>query len=249
MASYFVQAYSKDTEIIKYGVVDSTGKMFRKNFKTWDSAAKACSKMNAEPIEVAYEAFTEDATVTEQVVEQEAQPTPEQFQFNIGMFFQAVYDYCYTQVSDYLPQPHDYIYGSPNRPMSTTWARIPDAHYIQVDRRTEGVYTWVAVPYQLSLKVMNDYELTFIKAPEALQSAWNDLRSVPYTERPLEHKDGICDQCGHPDNFFYPLRLDGCTEWYCGDCFELHVLCHARRAVDRYEGEHYQDGQLQPVKL
>ena len=86
---------------------------------------------------------------------------------NLTTFFQAVYDYSRTIISDYVPQPHDWIYGSSYRPISASWARIPEAHYIQVDHRANnGVYTWVVVPYCLDEWTLAAYELNLLQEPK-----------------------------------------------------------------------------------
>lgn len=88
-------------------------------------------------------------------------------QNNFIAFFKAVYDYCYTQVSIYLPQPHEWIYGSRNRPISASWARIPGANYVQLDHKTnDWTYTWVVVPEKLDKKTIDGYELCLVKSPE-----------------------------------------------------------------------------------
>lgn len=65
-----------------------------------------------------------------------------------GLFDRNLYDY--------------WIYGSPMRPMSATWARIPDAVYMQADKSATGYHTYVAVPEALSQEVVARYELKLV---------------------------------------------------------------------------------------
>lgn len=53
-----------------------------------------------------------------------------------------------------------WVYGSPCRPMSGTWARIPNACYVNAERSTTGMHTWVVVPARLERSIIDNYELT-----------------------------------------------------------------------------------------
>lgn len=54
------------------------------------------------------------------------------------------------------------VYGSPMRPMSSSWARIPDAVFMQSDKQSTGYHTFVAVPVVLGQEVVDRYELTIM---------------------------------------------------------------------------------------
>ena len=58
-----------------------------------------------------------------------------------------------------------HVYGSPMRPMSSVWARIEGAVYINADRSSTGYHTYVAVPAVLSQDVIDRYELEFVSHP------------------------------------------------------------------------------------
>lgn len=51
------------------------------------------------------------------------------------------------------------VYGSPMRPMSSVWARIPDAVFMQSNKRSTGYHTFVAVPVVLEQEQVDRYEL------------------------------------------------------------------------------------------
>lgn len=53
-----------------------------------------------------------------------------------------------------------HVYGSPMRPMSSAWARIPNAVFMQTNRQETGYHTFVAVPTPLESSEVNRYELT-----------------------------------------------------------------------------------------
>src|SRR5438132_1219439 len=53
-----------------------------------------------------------------------------------------------------------FIYGSPNRPMSASWARIEGAYYVTADFRTHRVHTFIVVTYELDHATIQAYELT-----------------------------------------------------------------------------------------
>jgi hypothetical protein len=53
-----------------------------------------------------------------------------------------------------------YIYGSPNRPMSGSWARIEGAYYVTADFRTHRVHTFIVVAHELDHATIQSYELT-----------------------------------------------------------------------------------------
>lgn len=57
------------------------------------------------------------------------------------------------------------VYGSAMRPMSSTWAHIPDAVYMPADKTATGYHTYVAVPRVLSSDTVASYELTFVSRP------------------------------------------------------------------------------------
>jgi hypothetical protein len=54
------------------------------------------------------------------------------------------------------------LYGSPNRPMSGSWARIPGAAYITADVRDTGLHTWVVVPDEIDPALVESYELRLV---------------------------------------------------------------------------------------
>lgn len=56
------------------------------------------------------------------------------------------------------------VYGSPLRPMSATWARIPEAVFMQTRPSQNGYHTYVAVPTPLEKTIINRYELVFISS-------------------------------------------------------------------------------------
>lgn len=58
------------------------------------------------------------------------------------------------------------VYGSPNRPMNSIWARINDAVFIPADRQSTGYHTYVAVPNNLDKEIVDKYELAFVSRPE-----------------------------------------------------------------------------------
>lgn len=59
-----------------------------------------------------------------------------------------------------------YVYGSPMRPMSATWARIPGATFLNADKRATGYHTYVATLETLPQETINSYELVFVSQPE-----------------------------------------------------------------------------------
>jgi len=111
-------------------------------------------------------------------------------QHALAAFAQAVADFSRTYVSDYTVQPHEWVYGSSMRPISAVWARIEGAHYIQIDHRmNNGIFTLIAVAAPLSAKVMADYELQFVNAPEDITAAWDALQATPaYVARDLSEE-------------------------------------------------------------
>lgn len=56
---------------------------------------------------------------------------------------------------------HHWVYGSPNRPLSLVWARIPDAVCVQADYATTRMHTWVVVPQALDEQLVQRYELVW----------------------------------------------------------------------------------------
>ncbi len=56
---------------------------------------------------------------------------------------------------------HHWVYGSYNRPISSLWARIPDAIYVSADKATSTMWTWVVVSGKLDEKTVQNYELCF----------------------------------------------------------------------------------------
>lgn len=56
-----------------------------------------------------------------------------------------------------------HVYASRLRPMSGSWARIKDAHYVNSDLR--GVHTWVVVPKPLTAEVVGSYQLVWAWSP------------------------------------------------------------------------------------
>lgn len=61
---------------------------------------------------------------------------------------------------------HCFVYGSPMRPMSASWARIDGATFLNANLRTTGYHTYVAVPILLETRVIASYELEFVSGPE-----------------------------------------------------------------------------------
>lgn len=59
-----------------------------------------------------------------------------------------------------------FVYGSPMRPMSASWARIPGATFLNASVRATGYHTYVAVPELLDARVIASYELEFVSGPE-----------------------------------------------------------------------------------
>jgi hypothetical protein len=56
-----------------------------------------------------------------------------------------------------------YVYGSPMRPMSSVWARLPGAAiYIPCDRQKTGYHTYVAVLAKLDKEIVDKYDLVFV---------------------------------------------------------------------------------------
>lgn len=66
------------------------------------------------------------------------------------------------RVGENLSNHH--LYGSPMRPMSSVWARIPDAVFMQSTRAETGYHTIVAVPEPLTNEDVNRYELIRLEA-------------------------------------------------------------------------------------
>lgn len=65
-----------------------------------------------------------------------------------------------------FPATHKHIYASRSRPISGTWATIPDACYLGNDPwLSEAVYTWVLVPAALEDGILERYELTWAWSP------------------------------------------------------------------------------------
>lgn len=58
------------------------------------------------------------------------------------------------------------VYGSPNRPMNSIWARIDNAVFIPADKQSTGYHTYVAVPSHLDKEIVEKYELVFVSRPE-----------------------------------------------------------------------------------
>ena len=58
-----------------------------------------------------------------------------------------------------------HVYASRNRPISPTWASVPQAHYVHDDWGKTGVHTWVVTPEPVSDKKIFDYELTWAHGP------------------------------------------------------------------------------------
>lgn len=71
-----------------------------------------------------------------------------------------------TKARDYWPgKEWVHIYASRNRPMSGVWARIKDAHYVDGDYSTQGVFTWVVTPTLIPNDKVASYELTWAWSP------------------------------------------------------------------------------------
>ena|SRR5713101_1309390 len=58
------------------------------------------------------------------------------------------------------------VYGAPIRPMSSIWARIDDAVFIQSNKQSTGYCSYVAVPCNLDKEIIEKYELVFVSRPE-----------------------------------------------------------------------------------
>jgi hypothetical protein len=62
------------------------------------------------------------------------------------------------------------VYGS-YRPISATWASIPDAIYLPVlGWQGNGYSTYVATPVPMERDVQESYELTFLSRPSPAQA-------------------------------------------------------------------------------
>jgi len=57
------------------------------------------------------------------------------------------------------------VYGSPLRPASASWMRIPGAVFIQVEKASTGYHTYIAVPDGLDKVMVDRYELVFMSGP------------------------------------------------------------------------------------
>ena len=56
-----------------------------------------------------------------------------------------------------------FVYGSPIRPMSSVWARLPGAAiYIPADRQKTGYHTYIAVLAKLNKEIIEKYDLVFV---------------------------------------------------------------------------------------
>jgi hypothetical protein len=64
-----------------------------------------------------------------------------------------------------ITKNHRHIYGSRNRPVNSSWAKIPDAVYLDGDVRNTGIWTWVVTPNELSPDLVKKYELTWAYSP------------------------------------------------------------------------------------
>jgi hypothetical protein len=64
-----------------------------------------------------------------------------------------------------MDQSTSFVYGSRCRPISGTWAKIPDAEYQQSNASETGYHTLVVVPERLSRDVVNAYELVLVSRP------------------------------------------------------------------------------------
>jgi len=61
---------------------------------------------------------------------------------------------------------YTYIYASRNRPMSTLWARIDGARFLDADMtKAPPVFTWVASNRPLTDDEISRYELTYVYSP------------------------------------------------------------------------------------
>lgn len=82
-----------------------------------------------------------------------------------------------------------YVYGSYNRPMDGTWARVhEEASYLPANFAHTGYHTYVCVPYQLEAETLERYELVFISHPADFPEVFyasdrNDARA--HAEHPL----------------------------------------------------------------
>lgn len=56
-----------------------------------------------------------------------------------------------------------FVYGSPLRPMSSIWARLPGAAiYIPCNRQKTGYHTYIAVLAKLDKEIIEKYDLVFV---------------------------------------------------------------------------------------
>ncbi len=73
-------------------------------------------------------------------------------------------------IIDQYGEPYWYahVYASVNRPISSLWADIPNAIFIDGDYDRSGVWTWVVVPEPLDDEIVNKFELAW---------GWSPVRS------------------------------------------------------------------------
>jgi len=64
-----------------------------------------------------------------------------------------------------LSKDHRHIYASRNRPMSSIWATIPDAVYVDGVYSRDQVWTWVITPCPIDDNYIYQYELTWGWSP------------------------------------------------------------------------------------
>ena len=57
------------------------------------------------------------------------------------------------------------VYGSPCRPLSSSWVSIPHAVLMTADKAATGYYNYVAVPVRLDRETRDSYELNLVSRP------------------------------------------------------------------------------------
>jgi len=58
---------------------------------------------------------------------------------------------------------HRWVYGSPMRPMSSSWARLPGgAVYLNADKAKTGFHSYVVVLAKLDKEIIEKYDLVFV---------------------------------------------------------------------------------------
>ena len=60
---------------------------------------------------------------------------------------------------------HGHVYASRNRPISSLWADVPGAVYVDANYAETGVWTWMVTPAPLDDETVRRYELTWAWGP------------------------------------------------------------------------------------